>query len=85
MEKQPEALRLANEIGEDYCRCLSAYKDRGRTDPQCESCNTEGWRHDAATELRRLHAENERLRIELQVAQGNEQTLAQMLAARQSL
>jgi hypothetical protein len=85
MEKQPLALRLADEIGEDYCRCLPAYKDRGRTDPQCESCNTEDWRHDAAAELRRLNTENERLKIELQVAQGNEQTLAQMLDARRNI
>jgi hypothetical protein len=59
--QQPEALRLADEIGEDYCRCLPAYKDRGRTDPQCESCNTEDWRHEAAAELRRLHSVNEKL------------------------
>ncbi len=70
MTEQPEALRLADEIGEDYCRCLPAYKDRGRTDPQCESCNTEDWRHQAAAELRRLH-EVEGCYHELLYAVGN--------------
>jgi len=56
---EPRALVLADEIDEDYCYCLPAYKDRGLVDPQCESCNTEDWRHTAAAELRRLHTENE--------------------------
>jgi hypothetical protein len=68
MTEQPEALRLADEIGEDYCRCLPAYKDRGRTDPQCESCNTEDWRHEAAAELRRLHSVNAQLLEALELA-----------------
>ena len=61
MTQQTEAQRLADEIREDYCRCLPAYKDRGRIDPQCESCNTEDWRHRAAAELRRLEAVNAQL------------------------
>lgn len=44
------------------------------------------WNLQADDELLRLHAENERLRIELQVAQGNEQTLAfALLAARRNI
>ncbi len=61
MTEQTESQRLADEIGEDYCRCLPAYKDRGRIDPQCESCNTKDWRHRAAAELRRLEAVNAQL------------------------
>ena len=61
MTQQTEAQRLADEIREDYCRCLPAYKDRGRIDPQCESCNTEDWRHRAAAQLRRLEAVNKQL------------------------
>lgn len=53
-------------------------------DSQSRDCCSQ--RTEAATELRRLHAENERLRIELQAAQGNEQTLAfALLAARRNI
>ena len=75
MTDKPEALRLADEIVEDYCRCLDAYKDRGRIDPQCESCNTENWRHRAAAELRRLHEVNVELVEALKLALSAHGTL----------
>ena len=68
--EQSEALKLADEIGEDYCNCLPAYKDRGRTDPECESCNTEDWRHRAAAELRKQYEENVRLEQALKMEEA---------------
>lgn len=56
-----EALRLADDLSQDYCHCHEGFKCRGLVDPQCESCNTEDWRHQAAAELRRLHALNTEL------------------------
>lgn len=51
----PDSLRkLAERIGSDYCSCLEDYKRRGRIDPQCESCNTADWRHEAAAVIRSL-------------------------------
>jgi len=49
-----EARKWADLAELDYCSCLPAYKDRGISDPQCQSCNTHDERHDYARILRDL-------------------------------
>jgi hypothetical protein len=33
----PAILAIADQIEADWCRCIDAYKDRGRTDPTCDA------------------------------------------------
>jgi hypothetical protein len=57
-----DPLAFAAELEQDYCTCLPAYLDRGRTDPQCVSCNMEYDRKEAAKVIRGLHAQNAALK-----------------------
>lgn len=50
----------------DYCSCLDAYKDRGRIDPQCESCNTKDERTAAADLIDTLKEQNALLTVQVQ-------------------
>lgn len=45
---------IVERLRNDYCNCLDSYKDRGRIDPTCESCQTKQDRTDAADEIERL-------------------------------
>jgi hypothetical protein len=60
-----DPLLFAAELEQDYCTCLPAYLDRGRTDPQCVSCNMEYERKEAAKVIRSLHSDKQALQAKL--------------------
>jgi hypothetical protein len=47
---------LVKELRTDECDCLDAYKDRGLTDPQCQSCASEDERYRSAEAIEALVA-----------------------------
>lgn len=62
LQKEKNNIDIVERLSEDYCSCIPGFKDRGLIDPQCESCQTVDWRHEAAAEITRLRAEAEALR-----------------------